>query len=66
MSEQVNRGSSSQQEPVYLMEARNGMLVRVPQSKLEDWKREQSSREAQQLTKEEQLLRDRILQDIYG
>ena len=53
-------------EPVFLMEAQNGMLVRVPQSKLESWQAAQNSGAAPGLTEVEQRLRDRIMQDLYG
>ena len=57
---------TSQQEPVYLMEAKNGMLVRIPQSKLESWLAAQNSGATPGLTEAEQQLRDRILHDLYG
>lgn len=56
----------SQEEPTFLMEAQNGMLVRVPQSKLESWQAAQNSAAAPGLTAAEQRLRDRIMQDLYG
>ena len=62
----LKKGSSSVAEPVFLMEAQNGMLVRVPQSKLESWQAAQSSATAPGLTAAEQRLRDRIMQDLYG
>lgn len=58
--------STPQEEPVFLMEARSGMLVRVPQSKLESWQAAQNSAAAPGLTAAEQRLRDRIMQDLYG
>ena len=62
----LQENSTSQEEPVFLMEAQNGMLVRVPQSKLESWQATQSSAAAPGLTAAEQRLRDRIMQDLYG
>ena len=55
-----------EREPVYLMEAANGMLVRVPESKLESWQAAQRSAGMRPLTEAEKQLRDRILQDLYG
>ena len=55
-----------EEDTVYYMEAQNGMLVRVPQSKLESWQAAQSSAAAPTLTAAEQRLRDRIMQDLYG
>ena len=57
---------SSREEPVYYMEAANGMTVRVPQSRLEAWRAAQNSAAAPGLTAAEQQLRDRIMQDLYG
>lgn len=54
------------EETVYLMEARNGMLVRVPESKLEAWQKAQASGERDRpLNSAEQQLKERILQDLY-
>ena len=53
------------EEQILMMEAANGTVVRVPQSKLGTWQVEQSSAETT-LTSEEQRLRDRILRDIYS
>ena len=57
---------SSSGERIYLMEARNGLLVRVPESKLAAWE------EAQRNPKNDpesvairQRLADRIVQSIY-
>ena len=62
----LQENSTSQAEPVFLMEAQNGMLVRVPQSKLESWQAAQNSATTPTLTAAEQRLRDRIMQDLYG
>ena len=57
---------SDKQEKVYLMEARNGLLVRVPESRLEAWQaaQEQGSDPAFEDTK--RRLADKIVQKIYG
>ena len=53
------------QEPVYLMEDKDGFLVRVPESKLESW--QQAQREpSSPLNKTEQRLVDKIVESIYG
>ena len=62
----LQENPTSQEEPVFLMEARNGMLVRVPQSKLESWQAAQNSAAAPGLTEAELRLRDRIISDLYG
>lgn len=51
--------------PSYLAEAGDGFLARVPEGKLEDWRRAQEL-PAAPLNRAEQLLRDRIVQRIYG
>lgn len=48
---------------VYLSEADDGTLVRVPESRLEAWK---AADHNAPLNKAEQRLKDRILQEIYG
>ena len=56
-------------EPVYLMEAANGMLVNVPESRLEAWEAEQDKLrkgENLELTKAERESINRILDAIYG
>lgn len=54
------------EEPIYLMEAANGMHVRVPHSKLEAWEAAQRG-EGPRLSEEtKQRLIDRIVADIYG
>ena len=59
-------GSSPAQETTYLMEAANGMLVRVPESRLEAWEQTQRSGTENGLQQQKQLLKDRILADLYG
>lgn len=54
-----------QQEEVYLMEDRDGFMVRVPASKLESWKKAQQE-PPRPLNKAEQQVRDMILQRIFG
>ena len=52
------------------MESANGMLVRVPEDKLDSWQAAQdrirNSTSDVVLTEKEKLLRDMILEDIYG
>lgn len=56
---------SSMNETVYLMEDKDGFLVRVPESKLEAW--EQAQREpSRPLNRAEQQLVDRVVQSVYG
>ena len=52
------------QEPVYLMEAEDGMLVRVPESKLEAW--QQAQAEDRPLTEQERLLKERVVSMLFG
>lgn len=54
-----------QQEEVYLMEDRDGFMVRVPASKLESWKKAQQE-PRRHLNKAEQQVKDMILQRIFG
>ena len=51
-------------EMTFLMEAANGMLVSVPESKLDAWLKAQEN--PQPLTKQQEALKLKILQDIYG
>lgn len=63
----LQAGSLPQQprETQYLMEDRDGFLVRVPESKLESW--QQAQREPSgPLNKAEQQLVDKIVESIYG
>lgn len=57
---------SNDNDPIYLVESKNGMLIRVPQSKYDSWHKAQSNEESPHLTEEEQLLKQMILDDIYG
>lgn len=52
-------------EPVYMVEDRDGFLTRVPAEKLADWERAQELPEAP-LNRAERLLRDKIVQRIFG
>ena len=54
-----------QQEEVYLMEDRDGFMVRVPASKLESWKKAQQE-PPRPLNKAEQQVQEMILQRIFG
>lgn len=53
----------AERETTYLIEADDGTLVRVPESRLEAWK---AADHNAPLNKAEQRLKDRILQEIYG
>ena len=68
MNKKTDYGSEQPlKETTYLMETEDGMMVRVPESKLESWQKAQSgSKTSPELTKAEQRLRDRIMQDIFG
>ena len=50
---------------VFLMEAANGLQVRVPEEKLDSFLEAQQNRQPE-LTPAEQKFRDRILQRIFG
>lgn len=64
------QSAKPKQEPIYYMEAANGMTVPVPESKLEAWLAEQdrikNDPAAAELTEAEKKLRDAILHDLYG
>lgn len=49
-NEQEQLTGKDEREPHYLIESKNGLLVRVPESKLEDWK--QTRNEKPQMTEE--------------
>lgn len=56
-------------EQTYLMEAANGMTVRVPESKLESWLAEQDKQRRgikRELTPQELRFKEQILARIYG
>ena len=53
-------------EQTYLMESQSGMLVRVPESKLDRWQAAQEGKGPKPTAKQRQLLKDRIRQEIYG
>ena len=56
--------------PTYYVEATNGITVRVPESKLDTWQREQdrirNDPNASKLTEQEENLKEEILRKIYG
>jgi len=56
----------SDQPALYLMEARNGMLVDVPENKLDDWLKMQGREEEPQLTEADESLLEAVLEMIYG
>lgn len=53
------------QEEIYLMEDRDGFMVRVPASKLEEWKRAQQEPD-RPLNQAEKQVVENILRRIYG
>lgn len=55
----------ARQETVYEMEAEDGSMVRVPESKVEDWSKAQA-RGRRQLTNSEKRLRDKIVSELLG
>lgn len=56
---------SAGQETVYLMDDRDGFLVRVPESRLEAW--EQAQQEPRRpLNRAERQLAGKIVESIYG
>ena len=50
----------------FLMESNSGMLVRVPESKMDKWLAAQEGKGLKPTAKQRQLLKDRIRQEIYG
>lgn len=60
--------ANSSKQTVYLMEAQDGTLVRVPEDRLEQWQAAQASAQkgTPQLSKAEQRLKDRLMREIYG
>lgn len=54
-----------QEETAYLMEARNGMEVWVPESRLEAWEAAQAG-DGKRLTPARQQLKDRLLERLSG
>ena len=53
------------EETTYLMESKDGMLVRVPESKLDAWMEAQEHLD-DPLTPEEQKLLDEMVRRVYG
>lgn len=62
---QENSPSAAQSEKTYLMEALDGSLIRVPESRAEAWQEEQNAA-PRPLNSSEQRLKDRIVQMLYG
>lgn len=62
---QKNPQQQNQQEETYLMEDKDGFIVRVPASKLEAWKKAQQE-PSRPLNKAEQQVRDLLVQRIFG
>lgn len=66
MEERKHSGGVPQgKEPVYMLEDKDGFLVRVPKSKLSDWEKAQSGPSAP-LTEAERRLSEKIMERIYG
>ena len=68
MDDRTSLQSSGQErtrETVYLMEDKDGFLVRVPESRLEAWERAQQE-PSRPLNRAERQLVDRIVESIYG
>ena len=63
MDSRDNNGSNG--ETRYQMETEDGVLVSVPESKLESWLEAQSKPPAP-LSRSEQLLLDRLVSELYG
>ena len=70
-TDEVNEnGPHLSEETYYYMEAANGMTVRVPESKLEEWTAQQEAisngTAAPKLTEVKERLVDSIVRDLYG
>ena len=57
-------GQETQQEPVYYMEAANGMTVRVPESKLEAWEAAQNRQRQQKGPRERSATQQRLIESV--
>ena len=53
-------------ETIYLMESKDGMMVRVPASKLAEWEKSQNSEQPDKLTPEQELLKQEVLRKLFG
>ena len=58
--------SEQKKTTAYLAEADNGMLVRVPEEKMESWQKAQKGRGNAPLNKAERQLKDSVLRMLYG
>lgn len=58
--------SKQSSETSYLMEAANGMLVSVPESKLEAWQKAQEGQGPKPTEAQKRMIKDKIIQEIYG
>ena len=58
--------SPDSDERIFMMEARNGMIVPVPESKLEQWQYYQDHPEENPMLRHKKEIVDQILDDIYG
>ena len=64
----VQNRQAQTKEPVYYLEAANGMTVRVPESRLAAWQAEQDRQRregSKPLSSSEQHLIDGIVSDLY-
>ena len=59
---------AQEQEPVYYLEAANGLTVRVPESRLEAWQAEQDRQRSgkSSLNATQRRLVESIVSDLYG
>lgn len=57
---------SAEKSPLLLMEASNGMLVDVPEDRLDDWLQAQGQGAEPQLTETDERLLEAVLEMIYG
>ena len=69
-NESVLSETTVSNEAIYYTEAANGMTVRVPENKIDEWLEQQEAirngTSSPQLTEAEQRLVDSIVQDLYG
>ena len=66
-SSTASSSSSSDREPTYLMEAANGMTVRVPESKLDEWiKAQKELMESHTRSASDKKMHDDIVREFFG
>ena len=64
-TEEKGRKERKMEETTYLMESRDGMLVSVPESRLDAWMEAQEHLE-DPLTPEEEALVEKMVRRVYG